>query len=245
MDPMQPQGAPPQAPPAGAMQNTPRGFDFRIDGRPDYAFLTVQIPAGQTLKVEASAMATMDTTLEMKTKMSGGLGRLVTKESLFINEFTAKKGPGEIGIAPGAPGDLAHWYLQGDTIFLQNSSYLCSAMSVNVETKFQGLKRSFFSGESFFLIKCSGEGDLWFNTYGALIEIDVNGDYVVDTGHIVAFTGGLDYDVQLVGGLKSTFFSGEGLVCRFQGQGKVWVQSRRVGALARWANPFRPVKSKS
>jgi len=219
------------------------GLEHRIDCRPDFSFLTVQIPADQTLKVEASAMATMDTNIKMKTKMRGGLGRLVTRESIFINEFTAEGDPGEITIAPGAPGDMGHVYLNGETIFLQNSAYVASGTEVNVETKWQGMMKGFFSGESLFLIKCSGTGDLWFNTYGAMIEIDVTDDYVVDTGFIVAFTEGLDYDVRMLGGYKSLFFSGEGLVCRFRGAGKVWIQTRQVPAFASWIHPYRPQKS--
>ncbi len=198
---------------------------------------------GKMLKVEASAMATMDTTLKMKTKMKGGLSRLITGESVFINDFTAEKGPGEISIAPGPPGDLEHVYLEDSVIYLQNSAFVASGPNVKVETKWQGLVKGFFSGESLFLIKCSGQGDLWFNTYGAIIELDVSGDYVVDTGHIVAFTEGLDYKITKVGGYKSLFFSGEGLVCRFSGQGKVWIQTRQVPAFASWVSVYRPVKS--
>lgn len=218
------------------------GYQFKIEGRPDYAFLTVQMPADSTLKVEASAMASMDTNLVMKTKMRGGLGRLMTSESIFINEFTAEAGPGEISIAPGSPGDMGHVFLDGNTIFLQNSAYVASDAGVEVETKWQGLTKGFFSGESLFLIRCSGKGDLWFNTYGAMIEIDVDGDYVVDTGNIVAFTEGLEYNITKVGGYKSLFFSGEGFVCRFSGQGKVWIQTRSSQAFASWLFPFRPIK---
>ena len=221
------------------------GLTFRIDGDPDYGFATVQVPANETLKVEASAMATMDTNFKMKTKFKGGIGRMVTGESLFINEFTAEGGPGEIGIAPGAPGDLSHQYLDGNTIFLQNSAFVACTENVNVETKWQGLTKGFFSGESLFLIRCSGVGDLWFNTYGAIIEIDVTEDYVVDTGNIVGFTEGLEYKITKVGGYKSLFFSGEGFVCRFSGKGKVWIQTRGVDALVGWAHWFRPVKKQN
>ena len=152
-------------------------------------------------------MATMDTNLQMKTKMRGGLGRLLTGESIFINEFTAEGGAGEIGIAPSLPGDLVHRYLDDDTIiYLQNSAFVAAGMDVKVESKWQGLTKGFFSGESLFLIRCSGKGDLWFNTYGAIIEIDVTGKYVIDTGNIVAFTGGLDYKISKVGGYKSSIF---------------------------------------
>lgn len=222
-----------------------RGWEYKIEGRPDYAFLTVQIPANETLKVEASAMATMDTHLEMKTKLKGGFGRFLTGESIFVNEFKAAKGAGEIGIAPGTPGDLIHQYLDGQTIFLQNSAFVASTMGIALETKWQGMLKGFFSGESFFLIRASGKGDLWFNSYGAIIEINVEDDYVVDTGNIVAFTEGMEYEITKVGGYKSLFFSGEGFVCRFRGKGKVWIQTRNAQAFVSWAHYFRPVQSKS
>jgi uncharacterized protein (TIGR00266 family) len=220
-----------------------RGFTFNIEGQPDYSFITVQVPAGKMLRVEASSMATMSTNMVMKTRVKGGLGRLVTGESLFINEFSADGGAGEIGIAPGSPGDVKHLYLDNEEVFLQNSAFVACGIGVLTETKWQGLTKGFFSGESLFLIRCSGVGDLWFNTYGAMIEIDVAGDYVVDTGNIVGFTSGLEYSVKMVGGYKSAFFSGEGLVCRFSGHGKVWIQTRSVPAFASWANFYRPEKS--
>lgn len=219
-----------------------REYEYAIECKPDFAFLTVQIPAGQTLKVEASAMATMDTNLVMKAKMKGGLSRFLTGESLFINEFTAQNGPGEIGIAPGSPGDLEHVHLNNETIFLQSSAFVAATPGVQTDSKWQGFK-GFFSGESLFLIRCSGVGDLWFNTYGAMIEVDVTQDYIVDTGYIVAFTEGLQYEVGMLGGLRTSFLSSEGLVCRFSGQGKVWIQTRQVPAFAWWTLPFRPQKN--
>jgi uncharacterized protein (TIGR00266 family) len=220
-----------------------KGLTFTIEARPDFSFLTVQIPANQTLKVEASAMATMDTHLVMKTKMKGGFSRFISGESIFVNEFTAQAGAGEIGIAPATPGDLVHRYLEGETLFLQNSAFVASAPTITIETKWQGFTKGFFSGENLFLIRASGVGDLWFNSYGAIIEIDVTDGYVVDTGNIVAFTEGLEYSVSKVGGYKSLFFSGEGFVCRFTGKGKIWIQTRSVGAFTGWAQVYRPVKS--
>src|SRR5690606_26756861 len=102
-------------------------YEYRIEAQPDFSFLTVRLQANQTIKVEASAMATMDTNLRMKTKMRGGLGRFITGENIFINEFTAESGPGEIGIAPGSPGDLEHVYLDNTVIFLQNTGYVASS----------------------------------------------------------------------------------------------------------------------
>ncbi|MBC3916670.1 TIGR00266 family protein [Undibacterium sp. CY18W] len=218
------------------------GLKFKIDGRPDFGFLTVDVPAGKTLKVEASAMATMDTNLVMKTKMKGGISRMLSGENLFLNEFTAENGPGEIGIAPATPGDLVHRYLRGETLYLQSGAFVASTPGITIETKWQGFTKGFFSGESLFLIRASGEGDLWLNSYGAIIEIDVKDGYVVDTGNIVAFTDGLEYSISKVGGYKSLFFSGEGFVCRFKGEGKLWIQTRSVGAFASWARQYRPAK---
>ena len=226
------------------MDTTTSEYEYRIEAQPDFSFLTVRLKPNQVIKVEARAMATMDTNLRMQTKMRGGLGRLLTGESIFINEFTAQNGPGEIGIAPGSPGDMEHVYLDNSVIFLQNTAYVASGPGVTIETKWQGFVKGFFSGESLFLIRCSGKGDLWFNTYGALFGVDVAGQYVVDTGHIVAFTEGLQYSISRIGGYKSLFFSGEGLVCRFSGTGRLWVQTRKLGAFAGWVRPYRRQKSR-
>ena len=225
------------------MQLEKTDYPYTVAGAPDYGMVNVTIPRGSTLKVENSAMAYMDSRLAMKTRMGGGFKRMLSGEKLFINEFTATETEGEIGIAPGTPGDIGHVYLENETIFLQNSSYLASSPDLDLGIDFQGFK-GFFSGEKIFMIRCSGTGDLWFNTFGGMIEIDVKDDYVVDTGYIVAFTDGLSYDVRPVAGLKSLFFSGEGLVCRFSGQGKIWIQTRMPPAFITWADAFRRVKKK-
>lgn len=223
------------------MEHTP--FQYTIEGAPDYAFLEVKLPQDISVKVEASSMATLDTNIEMKTKFKGGLSRFLSGESIFINEFTAKNGSGKIGIAPSTPGDIRHLYLDGSqVVYLQNSGYLASSSGVVVESKFQGLMKGFFSGEGLFLVKCSGIGDLFFNSYGAIIEMDVADGYIVDTGNIVAFTDGLQYDITTIGGYRSLFLSGEGLVAKFRGVGKLWLQTKKVRPLVYWANPFRPQK---
>jgi uncharacterized protein (TIGR00266 family) len=225
------------------MNYTKTDYPHSIEAAPDYGLINVLIPLGKTLKVEGSAMAYMDCSLTMETKLGGGFKRMLSGESIFINEFTAAQKDAEIGIAPGSPGDIAHVYLENETIYIQNSAFLAASPDLQIEIKFQGFK-GFFSGEKLFMIKVSGTGDLWFNTYGGLLEIDVTENYVVDTGYIVAFTEGLNYSVRSVAGLKSFFFSGEGLVCRFEGVGKVWIQTRLVPAFVRWAQPFRRTKKK-
>ena len=224
------------------MKKQKSDFEYRYDNKPDFSFLTVTVPANQTIKVEASSMATMDTNMRMDTKIAGGLKRMLTGESVFINEFTAEGAEAEIGIAPSAYGDMAHFYLNDNVVYLQGSAFVASGMDVVVESKWQGLKKALFSGERMFLIKCSGKGDLWFNSYGGIIAVDIDGDYVIDTGHIVAFTGGLEYKISKAGNYKSLFFSGEGFVCRFSGRGKAWIQTRKLPAFTSWISPYRPTK---
>ncbi len=223
----------------------PGPYKFELSGRPDFAFLKVVIPAGASLKVENSAMATMTPNLKLSVRLKGGLARFVGGESLFLSEYTAVGQEGEIGIAPGAPGDMEHFRVQGAKIYLASSAFVAATPGVVIDTEWQGLTRGFFSGQSHFLIRCSGDGDLWFNTFGALVEIDVKAGYVVDTSYVVAFTEGLDYKVETVGGYRSLFLSGEGLVCRFSGQGKLWIQTRQAPAFAHWLEPFRLVRPKT
>jgi conserved hypothetical protein TIGR00266 len=176
-----------------------------------------------------------------------GIGRMLGGESLFVSEFTATGKPGQLFVSPGVPGDIQHYYLNGNSLIVQSSGFVASSPTVTIDTKFQGFK-GFFSGESLFLIKASGSGDFWFSSYGAIVEIPVDGDYVVDTGYIVAFEDTLNYHVEIMGGLsfknlKTGILGGEGLVCRFQGQGRLWIQSRNLLPLLNFLNSFRPVKS--
>ena len=227
-------------------------YKYAIDHSPAYASLRMNLAANQSITVEAGAMAAMDTNITMKSKMRGGIlksvGRMLGGESLFLSEFTAQNKSGELLISPGVPGDVCHYHIpSGRSLFLQSSGFVACDPSLELDTKFQGFK-GFFSGESLFLIKASGNGDIWFSSYGAIVEIPVNGSYLVDTGYVVAFEDSLNYNVELLGGLsrkglKTAIFGGDGLVCRFSGQGRLWIQTRHVGPLVNFLHSFRPVKS--
>ncbi len=224
---------------------------YKIEHSPAYASLQIDLKVNQTVLVESGAMAAMDPWIKMKSKVQGGLrkgiGRMLGGESLFVSEFTAEGQPGHLYVSPGVPGDIQHYYLNGNGLMIQSSGFVASSPTVEMDTKFQGF-RGFFSGESLFLLRLTGQGDLWFSSYGAILEIPVNGDYVVDTGYIVAFEDTLNYNVEMMGGLsfrglKTGMLSGEGLVCRFRGEGRLWVQSRALSNLINFLNPFRPTKS--
>lgn len=223
---------------------------YEIEHSPAYASLRLDLQPNQTVLVESGAMAAMDPWIKMKSKVQGGimkgLGRMLGGESLFMSEFTAEGQPGQLYVSPGVPGTVQHYYLNGNGLLVQSSGFVASSPTVEIDTKFQGFK-GFFSGESLFLLRATGRGDLWFSSYGAIVEIPVVGDYVVDTGYVVAFEDTLNYSVEMMGGLslrglKTGIFGGEGLVCRFRGQGHLWVQSRELYNLINFLNPFRPKK---
>lgn len=224
---------------------------YTIEHAPAYASLKLNLRSNQTVLVEAGAMAAMDSHIRMKSKVKGGLmkgiGRMLGGESLFISEFTAEGKPGELYLSPGVPGDVQHYVLKGNGLMVQSSGFVACSPTVELDTKFQGFK-GFFSGESLFLLKATGTGDFWFSSYGGVLEIPVDGAYVVDTGYVVAFEDTLKYTVEMIGGLsfkslRTGIFGGEGLVCRFSGQGRLWIQSRQLYPLINFLNAFRPVKS--
>lgn len=202
---------------------------------PAFTLARVALERGESFRAESGAMVSMTGTVDIQTKMQGGflsaLARSVlTSESFFQNTFTAARGPGEVTFAPALPGDIRVRELAGDSLILQSGSYLASHPSIEVETKWGGA-RSFFAREGLFLLRASGRGPLLFSSYGAIVEVDVPPEgYVVDTGHVVGFEPSLEWETSRVGGLKSTLFSGEGLVCRFSGRGRLWLQTRSFDA---------------
>lgn len=227
-------------------------LSFDITQRPDFAFLTVQLPAGGKIHSEPGAMATMTPNIKLTAGLKGGVMASIKRglggESLIISTYESEGSAGEVSFAAGQPGDTVHYALDGGgEIYLQRGAYLANTDGVEISSKWQGMK-GFFSGEGLILLKCSGEGDLFFNSYGAILEIDVEDELFIDTGFIVAFESSLSYNVTVLPGarpgknLKSFFLGGEGLVCRFSGKGKVWIQTRQVGSLLNWVQAFRPIE---
>jgi uncharacterized protein (TIGR00266 family) len=217
-----------------------------IRDRPDFAVVHVTFDApGESIQVESAAMVARDTAIEMKTELRGGMvaaarRKLLGGESLFQNTFTATAAGQTLWLAPGAEGDVERIDLTGrETVLLQSGAFLAATPGVTFDTKWEGAK-GLFSGGGLFLLKCAGAGSLFFGTFGGLHAVDVGpGGYIVDTSHIVGFTGGLEYRVRKIGGMKSFFFSGEGLVCEFQGKGRVWISTRNPHNLAAFLHPYR------
>jgi uncharacterized protein (TIGR00266 family) len=163
-------------------------------------------------------------------------------ESYFLNHFTATAPEQMLMVGPSMLGDIMHHSLSGGSLVVQGSSWLASSTGIEIDTTWQGLGKAFFSGESMFWVKCSGTGDLLINSFGAIHEIDVRGEHVVDTGHIVAFEDTLQFDIGKAGSSWiGSFLGGEGLVCKFKGQGKLYVQSHNPPSFGKLLGPkLRP-----
>ena len=144
-------------------------------------------------------------------------------------------------LAPPLPGDIAVLELEGDSLLVQSGAYVASSQGINVDTKFGGAK-TFFASEGLFLLKCTGTGTLIVSSYGAIHErvLGPSETFSVDTGHLVAFTEGIGFNVRAVGGMKSTMFSGEGLVVDLTGPGRVLMQTRSSQAFVGWLVPQLP-----
>ena len=217
--------------------------------RPSYSLLKVKLAKGETILAEAGAMVSMSSSIEIETKMKGGLFDALKRsmlggESFFMNTFKAND-IGEITFAPSLPGDIYDLTLNNETVFTQSGAYLASSPEIQIDTKWGGAK-TFFSKEGLFLLKVSGRGKVFVSSYGAIHEVTLGPGqkYRVDTGHMVAFAETVRYSVTKVGGLKSTLFSGEGLVCELTGPGKILIQSRSPDAFLAWLIPQLPKSNK-
>lgn len=222
-------------------------MQHEIRNKPDYASLHVVLDQGEQVVTETGAMMGMSPKLKLESNMKGGLlgaaKRALGGESVFLNTYTATEAGQRLDLAPSAPGDLEHITLSDSAVMVQRGSYCACTPGVTIDAKWGGAK-SFFAGEGLIMLKCHGSGDLWISSYGAIHCEEVDGTYIVDTTHIVAFDESLTYDVRSVGGMKSLFLSGEGRVCHFSGRGRVWFQTRSAPSLASFLHPFRRIRAK-
>ncbi len=219
--------------------------------RPSYALAVVSLASGESVQAEAGAMVSMSPDVSIETKAKGGLVGALKRsvlggESFFMNTYRASAQGGQIMLAPALPGDMAVMELQNETLMVQSGSYVGSSEGVEIDTKWSGAQ-TFFAREGLIMLKCSGVGTLILSSYGAIHEMELApGDaYTVDTGHLVAFTEGMGFNVKRIGGVKSTLFSGEGLVVDLTGPGKVLLQTRSDDAFLSWLIPRLPKQSSS
>ena len=226
-------------------------MDIDILYKPSYSMGVLKLSGGEQVRVAGGAMVLMSAGFTLETKATGGILKSLARsvlggESFFQNTYLAPSNGGEVSVAPALPGDLFSLELVNESLRVQSGSYVASESGVELDTKWGGAK-TFFASEGLIMLQTSGSGKLLLSSYGAIHERNLTkGEkFIVDTGHLVAFTEGINFKVNKVGGLKSTLFSGEGLVVELIGPGRVLMQTRSTDAFLTWLIPKLPKPSSS
>lgn len=219
--------------------------------QPDSAIAKIVMAPQEELIAEAGAMVAMSSYVNVSTTLRkgkgggilGGMKRMLAGESLFLSVFRSGNSDAEIYLAPKLLGDILPYQMSGTELVIQSTGYMASTPGVEIDLGFTGFK-SLFSGESLFWLSASGSGLVLLSAFGSVYEVEVEGDYVVDTGHIVAFERSLDYSIEKANkNWAGAFFGGEGFVCRFRGKGKVFCQTHNPGSFGRMVGSKLPPRS--
>lgn len=226
-------------------------MDIEILYRPSYSLGMLHLAGNESVRVEGGSMVTMSDGVSVETAATGGflksLGRsLFGGESFFQNVYQAPAGGGRVAVAPALPGDLLALELHDEQMMVQSGSYVASEIDIDLETKWSGAK-TFFASEGLVMLRASGAGKMVVSSYGAIHEMTLAAGekQTVDTGHLVAFSENIGFTVRRVGGMKSTLFSGEGLVVDLTGPGRVLLQTRSADQFLAWLIPQLPVQHNS
>jgi uncharacterized protein (TIGR00266 family) len=216
-------------------------MNFKFEGEPSFTFVHVDLAPGESFIAESDAMASMDADVDMVAKFNGGffpglLKKFLGGESLFVNAFTNNTSVNKrVTVTQPTPGDMMVKELNGESYCLQPGAYICSTPGIKLGVKWAGFA-SLIAREGLFKLVVSGHGTVIFGSYGAMVEKMVEGEYIVDTSHLVAYEPNMKLKIQLSGNLISSVTSGEGLVTLVKGSGKIVLQSRSMSGLASWIN---------
>jgi uncharacterized protein (TIGR00266 family) len=240
-------------------------IDYRIFGE-EMQYVEVELDPGETAVAEPGAFMMMDDGIDMQTifgdgsqqqdnslvgKLFSAGKRLLVGENLFMTAYTnVGQGKKHVSFASPYPGKIIALNLQqlGGTIICQKDAFLCAAKGVSIGIEFQRkLGTGLFGGEGFIMEKLQGDGMAFMHAGGHVFEKDLQAGELlkIDTGCLVGFTSGVDYDIQFIGGIKNTLFGGEGLFfATLRGAGKVWIQTLPISRLAARIITYGTVKRK-
>lgn len=215
-------------------------MNFEIKGD-TFPVLICNLNEGESIANQQGAMSWMSPNMKMSTNAGGSIGkffsRAVTGESVFQNIYTAEKGPGMIAYSSSFPGTILPVEISpARTIVAQKTAFLASETGVNFEVFFQKKFGSgFFGGEGFIMQKFTGNGMLFLEMNGSIIEYDLapNQSILVDTGYLAAADATISIDIESVKGIGNALFGGEGLFnTRITGPGHVWIQTMPITQFA-------------
>ncbi|MFW5918371.1 MAG: TIGR00266 family protein [Haloferacaceae archaeon] len=226
-------------------------MDATYTHRPSYTHLIVQLEEGESILAEPGAMVGHSTTVAVETTSSrdgllSSAKSMLGGESPVANEFTAEGGPGQVTLAPPTPGDVMDHELDDETLYSTDGAFLAATPEVDIDVELGGLK-SMLGGASLTPLALKGTGTVFIDAYGGLerLELEAGESYVLDNEHLVAWDDSVEFEVQRVGGLKSTLLSGEGLVFEFTGPGTVWYQTRDLDGFVNVLAPKLPNQNSS
>ena len=218
--------------------------------RPGNTAAKITLQQGEHCTAEAGAMIAMSGHMNITTsthkKNAGGIlkaaKRLLSGESFFLNHFDPQGKPGEVWLGTNLAGDMLSLELDRENLVVQSGSFIACDESVEMDMGWQGFK-TLFSGESLFWLNLKGPGKVVLSSFGAVYPIEVDGEYIVDTGHIVAFNESLDFSITKAGrSWLQSMLGGEGLVCKFKGKGTVWCQSHNANSFGQALSPSLRVR---
>ncbi len=224
------------------------GIRYTVNGS-NLQYLEVTLEEDQAVIAEAGHLLYMEDDIRFETRMGDGSGsmigamfgaakRMITGESLFMTHFTNRdRSPRKVGFAAPHPGEIVPLNLadHDGEIICQKDAFLCAERGTEVDVVFnKKLGVGFFGGEGFILQRLRGDGLAFLHAGGTIVEKTLSGEKLrVDTGCVVAFEEGIDYDIQLAGGLRSMIFGGEGMfLATLKGHGRIWLQSMPFARLA-------------
>lgn len=224
-------------------------MNFEIMYKGAFPMIKVSLQSGESIKAESGAMVAMDSNIDVDGKIEGGIlkgiGRMFAGEKFFFQNLKATRGAGDVFIATAAPGGVVPIELDGFSNWtIQKDGFLASTQGVEIDTTMQNLAKGVFSGEGFFVLKARGKGTMFVSSFGEIheLEIPAGKEYIVDNQHLVAWQDTMSYNIEKASssGWISSFTSGEGLVCRFRGPGKIFIQTRNPEGFGGWIRQFMP-----
>ncbi len=207
------------------------------------------LEAGEKMITEKGSMSWMSPNMLMETGTNGGLGkafgRMFSGESMFQNTYTSQGGNGTIAFASSFPGSIKAFEISpGNEMIFQKSAFLAAEASVQLSVHFQKkLGSGLFGGEGFILQRVSGQGTMFAEFDGHVIEYELQPgqQIVVDTGHLAAMTPSCQMDIKTIKGVKNIVFGGEGLFNTIiTGPGRVWLQTMPASNVAGALIPYLP-----
>jgi len=215
---------------------------YEIKYKPSYSMLVVSLEPNESVTAEAGAMTYMHPNIDVQTRrreksILGTIGlKLIGGQSFFVNDYTAQQKSGEVAFVSAPVGDIETLEVKPNQGYIiQSSSYIASTQNVELDIKWQGFTKGLF-GQGLFMIKVTGAGTLFINTFGAIDKHTLRPDetMIVDNFHLVAFSDSCDYKVRKFGGLKSTLLGGEGLVTEIRGPGDLYIQTKNLREFVEW-----------